>query len=115
MGCRLILERAEPVMATNRDGLMRKFAALRNRSEMAPKRSVARRTDFKGARGRLNLRLPEDVLEDLQIVKTASGVDKNAFCEGILVKAIRDRIGKLKGVYDAAGWAIVTQCAKRSR
>ena len=102
-------------MATNRDGLMRKFAPLRRARSKSPKGIVARRLDFKGARGRLNLRLPQDVLEDLQIVKTASGVDKNAFCEGILVKAIRDRVGKLKGVYDAAGWAIVTQCAKRRR
>jgi hypothetical protein len=98
----------------NRQGLMQRFSVLRAGKREQPNAS-GRRSDFLGQRVRLNLRVPVDVLEELQIIKVATGVDKNAFCVDVLVKAIRGRVDKLKAEHDEAEWGAITRCAKRLR
>lgn len=98
----------------DRKGLMQRFAVLRAGKGDAPKPAL-RRADFKGQRVRLNLRVPADVLEELMIIKAATGVDKNAFCVEVLVKAVRTRVDRLKAEHDADEWAAIARCAKRLR
>jgi hypothetical protein len=99
----------------SRQGLMQRFAVLRAGKPAPQAKANGRRTDFKGVRARLNLRMPVDVLEELQIIKVATGVDKNNFCVDALVKAIRGRVDKLKAEHDEAEWGAITRCAKRLR
>jgi hypothetical protein len=104
----------EGEVGMSRQGLMQRFAVLRT-GRREPTAATGRRPDFKGTRARLNLRVSVDVLEELMIIKTATGVDKNAFCVDVLVKAIRGRVDKLKTEHDAADWAVISRCAKRLR
>jgi hypothetical protein len=92
----------------NRDAVLRKF---RNPFDQAS----TRRRDFKGDRRRVNLRLPEDICDHLDVIRIASGLAKNAFCENALREATMNRIKELKAQHDPKAWETILACAKVAR
>lgn len=54
------------------------------------------RPDFKGERRRLTIRLTKRTIVDLEVIKVASGEDKNAFCERHLAQAVEERVTELR-------------------
>lgn len=96
-------------MANDRAAVLQKFSGL----HVIARRQ--RRIDFKGDRRRVNLRIPEEVLNGLQLIKVATGEDKNSFCERILTEAIRTKIQELRSRHDEAAWQALKDVAQRKR
>lgn len=66
-------------------------------------------------RRRLNLRIPEESLRKLRVIRLAGGIDQNTFCADVLVPAIDKAYAELKEAYDDAAWDVLTWCAERKR
>lgn len=96
-------------MASDREAVLKKFSGL-----MAVTKPN-RRVDYKGNRNRINLRMPGDIASGLQLIKLASGEDKNTFCERILKAGITHRLTELKAKHDQAAWQALTDVAGRKR
>ena len=96
-------------MFGSRGAVLQKFRTLRSEPVST------RRPDFKGDRRRVNLRLPDDICDALDIIRIASGETKNTFCETALREAATKRIGELKGQHDRAAWETIVACAKAAR
>lgn len=92
-------------MADSREALRERFAGLR-------RVRTTRRADFKGMRMRLNLRIPEMMSVQLQIIKLVTGEAKNGFCERILTEAVDQRIRELKAKHGSEAWHAIETCAK---
>ncbi len=74
-----------------------------------------RRVDFKGERRRFSIRLPRKTLIDLEIIKLATGEDKNAFAERHLDDAIQQKLKELKQKHGNEAWEfIVARAAART-
>jgi hypothetical protein len=81
-----------------------------------PERDVLRRPDFKGERGRCSIRLPRKALFDLEVIKLATGEDKNAFIARQLDKAIEASLKELRAKHGDEAWEfIVARAAARTR
>ncbi|HEX2842057.1 hypothetical protein [Hyphomicrobium sp.] len=95
-------------MADSREALRRRFQPLH-------RVRTTRRVDFKGYRMRLNLRIPEAMSINLQIIKLVTGEAKNGFCERVLVEAVADSIRELKRQHGEEAWSAIETCAKRGK
>lgn len=109
VGKALPMSNQDSVTPGSRKAVLAKFAGLRKAE------GATRRVDYKGARSRLNLRVPDSVGLDLQVIKLLTGEAKNEFCERILKDAIADKLKELKALHDDAAWETVTACAARGR
>lgn len=89
--------------------LIRKFAGFK-----APE-GRTRRFDYKGVRKRMNLRITEEIAINLQIIKLATGEDKNTYCERTLRDAIDSKLTELKSRHDPATWETFLKVARRER
>src|SRR5882724_1347001 len=54
-------------------------------------------------------------IRDLQIIKTAMGINKNVFCEEVLVKVIRERVAELRAELEPGQWDVIVRCADGGR
>ncbi len=98
------------------DGVLTKKSAIFERfSRRKDAGDGTRRPDFKGLRRKLSLRLPDELLLKLQVIKIASGEDKSAFCERVLNTAADQRMKELQGKHDANAWSTIAACAKAQR
>lgn len=95
-------------MADNRMLLRERFARLR------PVRTT-RRSDFKGYRARLNLRIPESLSVHLQIIKLVTGEAKNGFCERVIAEAVQLAIEELKTRHGEEAWCALEEYAKAGK
>lgn len=66
-----------------------------------------RRADFKGERRRFSIRLPRKTLIDLEIIKLATGEDKNTFAERHLDLAIQQKLKELKQKHGNEAWEFI--------
>lgn len=89
------------------DALIKKFAGFK-----VPE-GRTRRFDYKGARKRMNLRITEEIAASLQLIKLATGEDKNTYCERTLKEAIDNKLAELKAKHDPAAWEALVKVAKR--
>lgn len=88
---------------------------LRERFARAQRVRTTRRADFKGYRMRLNLRIPESMSINLQIIKLVTGEAKNGFCERVLAEAVDSTIEELKARHGEEAWAAIENCAKAGK
>lgn len=95
-------------MGGDRDAVLRTLGGFRKRE------GLARRADYKGYRHRLNLRVPAELSQDLQIIKTVTGEAKNGFCERVLKEAISEKVEELRQQHDAAAWEAIARCAAKA-
>jgi len=65
------------------------------------------RPDFKGERRRLTIRLTKRTIVDLEVIKVASGEDKNAFCERHLAQAVEERVTELREKHGSEAWQFI--------
>lgn len=70
-------------------------------------REALRRPDFKGERRRISLRLSKRMVLDLEIIKLASGEDKNAFAERHLDRAIEAELKQLRMKHGDEAWQFI--------
>ena len=94
-------------MANIRNSIL---GALISRREPA---AEMRRPDFKGDRRRFSLRMPAQAVFDLEIIKVASGEDKNAFVERHLEPAIAQRLRELKDKHGDEAWEFIVARARQ--
>jgi hypothetical protein len=81
-----------------------------------PQPEPLRRTDFKGERRRFSVRLPKKTIIDLEIIKLATGEDKNAFVESHLNDAIQLKLKEIRGKHGNEAWEfILASAASRAR
>jgi len=66
-----------------------------------------KRADFKGERRRLSVRLLRKTILDLEIIKLATGEDKNAFVERHLNIAIAAKLTELKDTHGDEAWEFI--------
>ena len=97
-------------MADDLDTLRRRMEAGRRKA-----RQPERRLDYKGARGRLNLRVRDALLDDLELVKLAGGGDKNSFCEALLLEGVRRKLQELRESHDETTWAVLRERIRAER
>lgn len=88
--------------------------ALRAKFGSATLRTI-RRADYKGDRGRLNLRLPTRTLRDLALVKVGKGTDKNAFCEAVIADAARAAVANLQAELSPEAWNVIVALVDSTR
>ncbi|MBS0232549.1 MAG: hypothetical protein JSR99_03575 [Proteobacteria bacterium] len=75
-----------------------------------------RRADFKGERRRFSIRLPKTTVFDLELIKVATGEDKNAFVERHLATAIETKLKELRSRHGEEAWQfILARAAARVR
>lgn len=102
-----------------RETLKNKFAvvqATKRAGETAAESEHApRRRDYKGKRGRINLRAPQDLLDDLVVLATATGIDKNSFCVEALEKALDQRLHAERSKHGTEAWEVIVRCALGSK
>lgn len=96
-------------MLTKRSAILQRFSRAKDAGD------GLRRPDFKGRRRKVSLRLADELLLDLQVIKLASGEDKTAFCERVLRPAVDQRIKELQEKHDAQGWSAIVGCARTTR
>lgn len=72
-----------------------------------PEPDGQRRVDFKGERRRFSLRLPTKTVIDLEIIKVATGEDKNAFVERHLDEAVQQKMKELKAKHGTEAWDFI--------
>lgn len=94
----------------DRDQLRQKFASLRQRR--GPGESVGRRADYKGERARLNLRVPEEMMALLSLLRVVDGGEINTFCVSTLDTALRERLTSVRRNYSDAEWDVLVRCAR---
>jgi hypothetical protein len=81
-----------------------------------PQPDQMRRADFKGERRRISIRLSRKTVIDLEIIKLASGEDKNVFAERHLEDAIQKKLKELKQQHGTEAWEfIVARALARAR
>lgn len=95
-------------MSVIRDSLIMKFKSLPTSTKQM------RRLDFKGQRYRINLRIGIDLAQQLQLLKIATGEDKNSYCERVLGEAIDRDITAARAKYDDAVWQTMVGHAARN-
>lgn len=97
-------------MSNSRETVVRKFARVFTAAK------PVRRTDYKGTRYRINLRIGIELAAQLQVLKLATGEDKNSYCERVLQDAISRDIAAERVKHDAEGWkALVASATKAVR
>lgn len=97
-------------MTQNRTSFL--AALIRRRHEP----DAMRRADFKGHRGRCSIRLPKTRLFDLEVIKIATGEDKNGFIARHLDTAIDAKLKELKAKHGDEAWEfILARAAARRR
>lgn len=99
-----------------KENLREKFAALQATKNGAqpvePPGTFNRRRDYKGKRGRINLRAPLSLLHDLDVLATACNIDKNSFCVDVLEKAIATRLSAERSRLGSEAWEVIVRCAR---
>ncbi len=65
----------------------------------------------KGKRRQLILRVNESLFNDIRLLTTALGQDRNEVCTQILSKAVAELLAVQKAKFDDAAWEIVKHCA----
>lgn len=97
-------------MTKTRSSLLEALMSRRREPE------VLRRSDFKGERRQVSVRLSKKTVLDLEIIKVATGEDKNAFCDRHLGEAIALKLRELKQKHGEEAWEfIVARAAARVR
>lgn len=66
-----------------------------------------KRADFKGERRRVSIRLPKMTVVELEIIKIATGEDKNAFVERHLETVINGKLRELKEKHGDEAWEFI--------
>ena len=94
-------------MTELRDRLRQRFA----KKTGAVAKARDKRKDYKGQRATLNLRVSQDLMAMLRLIRTAGGEDQNTFCERVLLAAAEARIGELRSGVDEGAWAVIIRCA----
>lgn len=94
-------------MANHRETLRARFAAVHVEQ--------TRRADFKGYRARMNLRVPESLSHQLQIIKVVTGEAKNSFCERVIAEAVQQRIIELRAHYGTEVWSAFENSARKGK
>lgn len=93
-------------MATTEDKLIQKFAALRGGT-------TTRRADFKGYdRRRLFVLISSELALNLQVLKYATGEDKNSLVDRLLKDAVGRALNDVERKYAPEEWKAVVACAK---
>lgn len=64
---------------------------------------------------RLNLRIPECMSINLQIIKLVTGEAKNGFCERVLAEAVNVTLEELKKRHGEEAWGAIEKCAKAGK
>lgn len=95
-------------MTTTRESVVRRFAGL----VASTKRP--RRTDFKGKRYRINMRIGIELAIQLQILKLVTGEDKNSYCERVLGEAVARDIAVMRERHVKDAWNAIEATAKKS-
>ena len=78
-----------------------------------PPPAELKRPDFKGERRRFSVRLPARTILELEIIKVASGEDKNTFVERHLEPAITAKLKELKDQHRDEAWEFILARAKQ--
>lgn len=110
-------------MAKLRERLRARFAGAKADEPQTPATAPApattkraaprgRRQDYKGERARLNLRISAELARDLELLRLATGVDKNVVCEDILRSVIAERVAAEKQRLGTAAWEVIARCAR---
>lgn len=66
-----------------------------------------KRADYKGERRRFSVRLAKKAVLDLEIIKIATGEDKNAFVERHLETAINAKLKELREKHGDEAWEFI--------
>jgi hypothetical protein len=88
--------------------LRERFAALRNAVEQRAPPVVAGR----GKAKRLQLRIPDELLLQLAVIKMAEGVSTNKFCEAQIADGAAKRIAELRARFTVDTWEAIVQAAQ---
>jgi len=91
---------------SERDRLRQRFAGVKRQP------ATKRRPDYKGRRVQMSVRLPPDVAEGLEILKFATGVEKNDLVVAAIRDAVNRRLADARGNFDDADWEVVVRCAR---
>lgn len=94
-------------MSITRDSVLKKFRSLPTSTKQM------RRLDYKGQRYRINLRIGIHLAIQLQLLKMATGEDKNTYCERVLGEAIEREIAAVRAKYDDTVWQTMAAHAAR--
>lgn len=70
----------------------------------------AKRGDFKGARKKMTLRVPPELLDQLRLLKLAGNVEANAFCVATGEMAVEARLAQIKATFDTDSWNVLIRC-----
>lgn len=90
--------------------LRERFAALRATVEQrAPPVVTAR-----GKSKRLQLRIPDELLLQLAVIKMAEGGSTNKFCEAQIADGAARRIAELRARFTVDTWEAIVQAAQAS-
>lgn len=85
-----------------------RFAALRRQVEdKAPPVISAR-----GKSKRLQLRIPDELLLQLAVIKLAEGGSTNKFCEAMIADGASKRIGELRARFTLDTWETILAAAE---
>lgn len=71
-------------------------------SPISAEATRGRRSDYRGERVRLNLRVSAELGQALDQLKTISGTDKNCFCEEALKAAVEAELARLQTKKEAS-------------
>jgi hypothetical protein len=72
-----------------------------------PAPAELKREDYKGERRRFSVRLAKKTVLDLEVIKIATGEDKNAFVERHLEHAIHAKLKELKDKHGDEAWEFI--------
>ena len=85
------------------------------REGLASKRRSAEIVADDGGRCRLTLRVTAELSDGLEVIRMASGVNKNAFCEDVLLRAVRAQLKALSEELDEGEVDVLLKLARRGR
>lgn len=72
----------------------------------------ARRSDYKGERRRLGLRISEELWMQLRVLLFATGQEKNDFIEQTVQARIEGVLRELEEQHGPTKWQSIVECAK---
>ncbi|CEJ87872.1 hypothetical protein HYPGJ_31433 [Hyphomicrobium sp. GJ21] len=96
-------------MATSRDAVRQRFLRVREAPE------ATRRADFKGYRRKLVIRVDNELMAELQLLKVVSGENKNAFCVRVLKARVVEALKQEKEKHDPSDWQVLIRVAREGR
>ncbi|MBX9862429.1 MAG: hypothetical protein K2Y42_06710 [Hyphomicrobium sp.] len=88
--------------------LRERFAALRATVEQRAPPILAAR----GKAKRLQLRIPDELLLQLAVIKVAEGVSTNKFCEAQIAEGAAKRIAELRARFTQDTWEAIVHAAQ---